>query len=151
MRPQHRPGSAVPATDGPSDLPGRKLLAFTHQGQPRVYSTKGKLLAAPDIWCPPLNRSIGRNELLCFMGEGDEAEMGMFKGLDGKVPEIRTMIRAELLDAEDGDWMQDLARMLCPDNADEAAELLQQWRDCVAGPPLPAWAGMRTRTNSTPR
>ena len=40
----------------------------------------------------------------------------------------------ELLEAEDHDWMQDLARMLCLDNADEAAELLQQWRDCVADP-----------------
>lgn len=143
----------------PRVLPGGKLLAFTHQGQPRVYSTRGKLLAAPDIWCPPLHRDLRKNELLCFMGEGDEAEMGMFsikdfdfvrtgetwqdyraalkgmfRGLDGQAVETRSMTRKELLEAEDQDWMQDLARMLCLDNANEAAELLQQWRDCVADP-----------------
>jgi hypothetical protein len=41
----------------PKVFPGRKLLAVTEKGEPRIFNTKGKLLAAPDIWCPPLNCS----------------------------------------------------------------------------------------------
>jgi hypothetical protein len=31
----------------PKVFPGRKLLAITEKGQPRIFNTKGKLLAAP--------------------------------------------------------------------------------------------------------
>lgn len=143
----------------PKVLPGSKLLAITGKGQPHVYSTKGKLLASPDIWCPPLNCSPKKNELLTFMGEGPEAELvmfsikdfsitrtgetwddyrnalrGMFKGLDGEPAETTTVTRAELIEAEDEVWMSDLTRILCLGDEDEAAELLQEWRDCVAEP-----------------
>ena len=143
----------------PKVLPGSKLLAITDKGQPHVYNTKGKLLASPDIWCPPLNCSPKKNELLTFMGEGPEAELvmfsikdfsitrtgeswddyrnamrGMFKGLGGEQAETTTMTREELIEAEDEIWMSDLTRMLCLGDEDEAAELLQEWRDCVAEP-----------------
>ena len=151
----------------PKVLVGGKLLAFSHQGQPRVYNTQGKLLASPDIWCPPLNRTVKKNELLTFMGDGPEAEMGMFsikdfsftrtgetwddyrdamrgmfKGLtlDGDeatntdADEPSTMTREELIEAEDATWMGDIARMLCLGDADEADELVAQWRACVAAP-----------------
>lgn len=143
----------------PKVLPGGKLLAITDKGQPHVYSTKGKLLASPDIWCPPLNCSPKKNELLTFMGEGPEAELvmfsikdfsitrtgetwddyrnalrGMFKGLDGEQAETTTMTRAELIEAEDEVWMGDLCRILCLGDEDEATALLQEWRDCVAEP-----------------
>lgn len=143
----------------PKVLPGSKLLAITDKGQPHVYNTKGKLLASPDIWCPPLNCSPKKNELLTFTGEGPEAELvmfslkdfsitrtgetwddyrnamrGMFKGLNGEQAEPTTMTREELIEAEDEVWMSDLTRILCLGDEDEAAELLQQWRDCVADP-----------------
>lgn len=143
----------------PKVFPGSKLLAFTHQGQPRIYNTKGKLLAAPDIWCPPLHRDVKKNELLTFMGEGPEAEMGMFsikdysftrtgetwddyrnalrgafKGLSGEPTATTTMTRDALIEAEDEVWMQDIARMLCLGDGAEAGELLQDWRHCVAAP-----------------
>ncbi|MDR0216100.1 MAG: WG repeat-containing protein [Comamonas sp.] len=143
----------------PKLLPGGKLLAITEKGQPHVYSSKGKLLASPHIWCPPLNCSPKKNELLTFMGEGPGAELvmfsikdfsitrtgetwddylnamrGMFKGLDGEQAETTTMTREELIKAEDETWMQDLTRILCLGEEKEASELLQQWRDCVADP-----------------
>lgn len=143
----------------PKVLPGSKLLAFTPEGHPRIYNTKGKLLASPDIWCPPLNRDIKKNELLTFMGQGPEAEMGMFsikdfsfsptgetwddyrnalrgmfKGLSGEPAETTTLTRAELIEAEDPVWMSDLCRILCLGDEVEAAELLQEWRDCVTQP-----------------
>lgn len=143
----------------PKVFPGGKLLAITDQGRPRVYNTKGKLLSAPDIWSPPLNTSPRKNELLCFMGEGPTAEMGMFslkdfsftrtgetwddyrnalqglfKGLGREAPNIATITRAELIEAEDPVWMQDMVRILCLNDTIEAAELLTQWRACVAEP-----------------
>ena len=142
----------------PKVLPGGKLLAITEKGQTHVYNTKGKLLAAPEVWCPPLNCSPKKNELLTFMGEGPEAELlmfsikdfsltrtgetwddyrnamrGMFKGLDDEAP-ATTITRSELIEAEDETWMQDITRILCLGDEDEAGELLQQWRDCVAEP-----------------
>ncbi|MEF9948071.1 MAG: hypothetical protein RR800_06970, partial [Comamonas sp.] len=143
----------------PKVLPGSKLLAISDKGQPHVYSTKGKLLASPDIWCPPLNCSPKKNELLTFMGEGPEAELvmfsikdfsithtgetwddyrnalrGMFKGLGGEQAETTIMTREELIEAEDEVWMSDLTRILCLGDENEATELLQEWRDCVAEP-----------------
>lgn len=140
----------------PKVFPGRKLLAITEKGEPRIFSTQGKLVAAPDIWCPPLNYSPKKNELLSFMGEGPQAELvlfsiqdfsitrtgetwedyrnalrGMFKGQAG---EVTTMTRAQLIEAEDEAWMQDLSRILCLNDESQAAQLLQQWRDCVAAP-----------------
>ena len=143
----------------PKVFPGRKLLAITEKGEPRIFNTKGKLLAAPDIWCPPLNCSPKKNELLTFMGEGPEAELvmfsiqdfsitrtgetwedyrnalrGMFKGLGGDTPETTTMTRAQLMEAEDEDWMRAMSRILCLNDESRAADLQQQWRDCVAAP-----------------
>ena len=46
----------------------------------------------------------------------------------------RTQSHAALIEAEDEVWMQDLARMLCLGDEDEADELVAQWRNCVAEP-----------------
>lgn len=146
-------------TDSPPKVfPGKKLLAFTHDGQPRVFNTQGKLLASPDIWCPPLHRKVQKNELLAFVGERPDAEMGMFSlkdysftrsgeswqdyadALQGafrrltQPPAIHTMARSALIAAEDPDWMQDMARILSLGDAAEADALLLQWRDSVHHP-----------------
>lgn len=142
----------------PKVFPGGKLLAFTHEGEPRVYSTKGKLLAAPELWCAPLHRDVKKNELLAFQGERPDAEMGMFsikdfsfspsgetwqdysdalKGAFKRLTqpsETTTMTREALIAAEDEVWMGEITRILSLGDADEATELLQQWRDCVAAP-----------------
>lgn len=143
----------------PKVLPGGKLLAIDDNGRPRVYSTKGQLLSAPDIWCPPLNMSPKKNELLTFLGEGPEAEMGMysikdfsftrtgetwddyrnamrgmFKGLGGETLELTTITRVELIEAEDPIWMEGMTRILCLGKESETAELIAQWRACVAEP-----------------
>lgn len=143
----------------PKVFPGGKLLAIDDKDRPRVYSTKGQLLSAPDIWCPPLNNSPTKNELLTFMGQGPEAEMGMysikdfsftrtgetwddyrnamrgmFKGLDDETPEVTTITRVELIEAEDPIWMEGMARILCLGDESETAELMAQWRACVAEP-----------------
>lgn len=146
-------------TDSPPKVfPGSKLLAFTHQGQPRIYNTKGQLLAAPEVWCPPLHRSVKKNELLAFMGEGPEAEMGMFSIKDFSFSpsgetwqdysdalrgafkrltepgETSTVTRQSLIEAEDPHWMQAVAQVLSLGDAAATADLLEEWRHCIANP-----------------
>lgn len=58
--------------------PGGKLLAFSYKGRPHIYNTQGKLLASPDIYCSPLRRKVKKGELLALVGQGLEAEVGMF-------------------------------------------------------------------------
>ncbi|WP_284334681.1 hypothetical protein [Comamonas sp. NoAH] len=142
----------------PKVFPGGKLLAFTHEGNPRVYNTQGKLLAAPDIWCAPLHRNVKKNELLAFMGERPDAEMGMFSlkdfsfspsgetwqdysdALQGafkrliEPSETTTVTRTALIEGEDAQWMQAITRILSLGDETEAAQLLEQWRECVANP-----------------
>lgn len=146
------------ASSPPKVFPGSKLLAFTHAGQPRVYNTKGKLLASPNIRCPSLGLKVQKNELLSVMGEGPEAKLGIFslkdysftptgetwadyqQALRGMFKSLcepvatHEMQRSELISAEDPDWMQDVARMLCLGDEEEAEALLVQWRGCVAEP-----------------
>lgn len=58
--------------------PGGKLLAFTPQLQPRVYSSDGKLLSAPDLYASRSQLKLKKGELLTLMGQGPEAETAMF-------------------------------------------------------------------------
>lgn len=58
--------------------PGGKLLAFSYERQPHVYSTAGQLLSAPDVYCTPHHRKVKKGELLALMGQGLEAEIVMF-------------------------------------------------------------------------
>jgi hypothetical protein len=142
----------------PKVFPGKKLLAFTHAGEPRIYNTQGQLLAAPDIWCPPLNRNIKNHALLTFQGERPDAEMGMFsikdysftptgeswqeyadalRGVFRRLTEpaaTSTVTRQALIDGEDPHWMHEVAEVLSLGDAAETADLLQQWRKCVANP-----------------
>lgn len=152
----------------PKVLPGSKLLAFTHQNQPHVYSTKGQLLASPNIWCSHLHRKLQKNELMAFMGERPTAAMGMFSikdfsftptgetwqdfddALQGVIRRLQqapvsrateTITRAALINAEDADWMQRMAAIVCLGQTAAAAQLLQDWRDCVAHPDAEALDG----------
>ena len=58
--------------------PGGKLLAFSYEGQPSLYSTQGKLLAAPDIYCPIQHRKVKKGELLAVTQQGSQGKIGMF-------------------------------------------------------------------------
>lgn len=58
--------------------PGGKLLAFSYEGQPHIYSTAGQRLSAPDVYCTPHQRKVKKGELLTLMGQGPEAEIAMF-------------------------------------------------------------------------
>ncbi len=142
----------------PKVFPGGKLLAYDYQDRPRVYSTKGKLLASPDIWSPALLRKVVKNELMAFSGERPEAEQGWFSLKDleftrtgqtwqdysddlrgvyrapGQGDTSQTMSREELVQAEDAIWLHDIARILSLGNIHEATQLVQEWRDCVAKP-----------------
>lgn len=145
----------------PKVLPGSKLLAFTHQGQPHIYNTQGKLLSSPDIWCSHLHRKLQKNALMAFMGERPGAQMGMFSikdfsftptgetwqdyddALQGVIQRLRqaplpattkTITRAALIKAQDADWMQRMATIVCLGQPTASAQLLQDWRDCVAHP-----------------
>nr|WP_314709189.1 hypothetical protein [uncultured Comamonas sp.] len=145
----------------PKVLPGSKLLAFTHQGQPHVYSTKGKLLASPNIWCSHLHRKLQKNELMAFRGEKPTAELGMFSikdfsftptgqtwqdyddALQGVIQRLKQapvatateiITRAALIKAEDTDWMQRIAAIVCLGQTAPATQLLHDWRSCVAHP-----------------
>ncbi len=141
----------------PKVFPGGKLLAYSPEGQPHVFSTKGQLLSAPALWCPPLARIVQKNALLAGMGSGPEAEMGWFSLKDfsftptgetwGEVTEalrsnltgtseleVRVLRRSDLVDAEDTDWMQDVARILCLGDTGAGDALAERWRDAVAHP-----------------
>ena len=58
--------------------PGGKLLAFSYEGQPSLYSTQDKLLAAPDIYCPTQHRKVKKGELFAVTQQGSHGEIGMF-------------------------------------------------------------------------
>ncbi|MFN4037453.1 hypothetical protein [Comamonas aquatica] len=141
----------------PKVFPGGKLLAYSPEGQPRVFNTQGQLLSAPDLWCPPLARTVKKNLLLAGVGSGPEAAMGWFslkdfsftptgetwgditqalrRGLEGGTDvEVRVLRRSDLVDAEDTDWMQDVARTLCLGDAEAATALVATWRAAVAQP-----------------
>lgn len=144
--------------DVPKPLPGGRLLAFGFDGRPHVYNTRGQLLANPDLWCPPFLRKLQKNAVLALRGTGDGAEMGWFSpkdfsftptgetwaefsealgaamGLSRRKQPPQTMDRDALLAAEDAGWMQQLAHILCLQQADAAQRLLQDWRACVAAP-----------------
>lgn len=62
--------------------PGGKLLAFTTELQPRVFSTAGKLLAAPNLYASRSKLKLKKGELLTLMGNGPEAEIAMFSMKD---------------------------------------------------------------------
>ncbi|QXZ09679.1 hypothetical protein KUF54_17055 [Comamonas sp. Y33R10-2] len=66
----------------PKVHPGGKLLAFSYERQPRVYSTAGELLSAPDVYCTPHHRKVKKGELLALIGKGAEAEIVMFSMKD---------------------------------------------------------------------
>ena len=58
--------------------PGGKLLAFSDEGQPRIYNTQGQLLAAPDLYCPVQHRKVKKGELLTLTQQGPQGEIAMF-------------------------------------------------------------------------
>ncbi|MEG3000334.1 MAG: hypothetical protein RR855_07265 [Comamonas sp.] len=146
----------------PKVFPGGKLLAFSPEGQPHVFSTQGQLLCAPALWCPPLARTVKKNALLAGQGSGPEAEMGWFslkdfsftpsgetwgditdalrRNLEGSTDtEVRVLRRSDLVDAEDTDWMEDVARMLCLGDASAGTALAARWRTAVAQPDPDDW------------
>jgi len=101
---------------------------------------------------------VKKNELLAFMGERPDAEMGMFSlkdfsfspsgetwqdysdALQGafkrliEPSETTTVTRTALIEGEDAHWMQAITRILSLGDETEAAQLLEQWRECVANP-----------------
>jgi hypothetical protein len=47
---------------------------------------------------------------------------------------VRVLRRSDLVDAEDTDWMQDVARILCLGDTGAGDALAERWRDAVAHP-----------------